>query len=94
MDLDSGVALRVESPGLEAIRDNLAEEFRGLLTSQDMGRWTPHVTIQNKAEARTARKLLQAIREGFERRPLVIAGLALVRYSGGEWEPLSTWRFR
>ena len=94
MDLDSGVALRVDSPGLEASRDHLAQEFRGLLTAQDLGRWTAHVTIQNKAEPRTARKLLRAMKEGFDRRPLAIAGLGLVRYREGEWEPVATWRFR
>lgn len=94
MVLDSGVALRVDSPELARLRDELADEFHGLLTSQDQGRWTPHVTVQNKAEPREARKLLQAMRAGFEPRPLAIAGLTLVRYSEGEWEPLGSWRFR
>jgi hypothetical protein len=94
MDLDSGVALRVHSPELEAIRDELAEGFHGLLTSQDMGRWTPHVTIQNKVEARVARKLLGQLRAGFEPRPLAIAGLRLVRYVDGRWEDVGSWRFR
>lgn len=93
IDLDSGAALRVESPGLETIRAELADEFHGLLTSQDMGRWTPHVTIQNKAEPRNARALVRALRAGFEPRPLAIAGLQLVRYAGGSWEPLARWRF-
>ena len=94
MDLDSGVALRVDSPELEALRGDLAEEFRGLLTSQDLGRWTPHVTIQNKVEPRVARALLKAMRESFEPRRLSITGLSLVRYREGEWEPVGTWRFR
>ena len=94
MDLDGGVAVRLESPELEMLRDDLAAEFRGLLTSQDRGRWTPHVTIQNKAVPRTARKLLDAMRAAFEPRPIGIAGLELVRYREGEWEPLATWRFR
>lgn len=94
IDLESGVAIRIESPDLQDIREALAEEFHGLLTAQDMGRWTPHVTIQNKAEPRTARKLLQAMREAFEPRPIAIAGLQLVRYKEEEWEPLASWRFR
>ena len=67
MDLDSGVAFRVHSPELEATRDELAAEFHGLLSAQDQGRWTPHVTIQNKVEPRVARALLAQLREGFER---------------------------
>ena len=94
MDLDGGVAIRIESPGLDAIRDDLAAEFRGLLTSQDAGRWTPHVTIQNKAVPRTARKLLEAMRAAFQPRSIGITGLELVRYREGAWEPLGTWKFR
>jgi hypothetical protein len=76
MDLDGGVALRISSPGLERIRDDLAEEFHGLLTAQDLGRWTPHVTIQNKVEPREARRLLAELRSTFEPRPLTIRGLS------------------
>ena len=94
MDLDSGVALRVASEELEDIREELANAFHGLLTAQDLGPWTPHVTIQNTVEPRTARKLLEAMREGFEPRPLEIAGLQLILYSEGEWAPLASWRFR
>lgn len=94
MDIGSGVALRVHSPGLERIREELAEEFRGLLSAQDGGRWVPHVTIQNKAEPKAARSLLRQMRASFEPRPLGIAGIQLVRYLDGSWEPLGSWRFR
>ena len=94
MDLDSGVALRVSSPQLEQIRDELAQEFHGLLGAQDSGPWVPHVTIQNKVGPRTARRLLRQRRDHFEPRPLKIAGLQLIRYVNGEWEPLAGYRFR
>ena len=94
MDLDSGVALRVESEGLEQVRDELAGEFHGLLSAQDRGHWTPHVTIQNKVEPRTARRLLREIRGGFEPTPLRITGLELILYVEGEWQPLASYRFR
>ncbi len=94
MDLDGGVAVRIHSPDLQSLRDELAEEYQGLLTSQDDGRWTPHVTIQNKVEPRVARALLGALRDGFEPRPMAIRGLELVRYLGGEWEPIGEWPFR
>lgn len=94
MDLDSGVAIRVESQELEQVRDELAGEFRGLLTAQDAGPWTPHVTIQNKVQPRVARVLLRDIRSALERRPLRIAGLLLIRYDDGDWEPLASYRFR
>ena len=94
LDLDNGVALRVHSPELERIHEELATEFHGLLTSQDQGRWTPHVTIQNKVEPRVARALFRLLREGFEPRQLEVTGLQLVRYVDGAWEPISRWRFR
>jgi 2'-5' RNA ligase len=92
--MDSGVALRVQSQELDEIRERLAEEFRGLLTSQDQGPWTPHVTIQNKAEPGAARQLLHQMRASFEPRPLEIRGLELVRYVEGAWERLARYPFR
>lgn len=94
IDLDSGVALRVRSPELESLRSDLAEEFGGLLTSQDLGRWTPHVTIQNKVEPRVAKALAAELGATLEPHPLAINGLELVRYAGPGWEPLGVWRFR
>ncbi len=94
MDLDSGAAIRIDSPGLNAIREQLADEFHGLLAAHDLGPWTPHVTIQNKVPPRTARALVRQLREGFEPQPLVICGIELIRYVEGEWEPLASWRFR
>lgn len=93
MDLDRGVALRIDSPGLAELRDQLADEFHGLLTVQDQGRWVPHVTIQNKAETKDARALARALRATFEPRAVTIAGLALVRYLDGDWEPVAAYRF-
>ena len=94
MDLDSGVALRVASPALERVRDELAADFRGLQTSQDLGRWTPHVTIQNKVEPRVARALMLELRARLEPRPLQITGLKLVRYLEEGWLPVDVFRFR
>jgi 2'-5' RNA ligase len=94
MDLDTGVALRVESAGLTAIRDVLEAEFRGLLAAQDQGRWTPHVTIQNKVEPDVARALIRSMRADFEPRPIEITGLQIIRYVGGEWEPVARYGFR
>lgn len=94
MDLDGGVALRVSSPALEGIREQLADEFHGLLTPQDSGRWRPHVTIQNKVEPRISKRLLREMREAFEPRALSVTGLQLISYDAGNWEPLANWRFR
>ena len=93
MNLGRGVAFRVESPELVAIRGALADAFAGLLTPQDAGGWRPHVTIQNKVLPAEARALLTQLEAGFVARPLVIRGLAAWWYRGGPWEPLSTHNF-
>lgn len=94
MDLGGGVAFRVRSPELDSIREELVEQFHGLLTPQDSGGWIPHVTIQNKAERGAVRALLRSLEQGFEPRPLMIRGLSLFAYKEGPWEPLGGFRFR
>jgi hypothetical protein len=94
MDLGGGVALRVVSLELDAIRRELAGDFHGLLTAQDSGGWRPHITIQNKVPAKEARALLARLEPEFHPRPLRIGGLGLHRYLGGPWERLATYAFR
>ena len=93
MSLGRGVAVRVDCPELEDIRERLVDAFGGLLTPQDQQRWRPHVTIQNKVEPAEAKALLQTLSEGFRPRPLEISGLASWFYRGGPWEALSTHKF-
>ncbi|MBW6525786.1 2'-5' RNA ligase family protein [Sphingomonas sp. RHCKR7] len=89
VSLGRGVAYRVESAALEAIRARLAEAFRGLLTPQDQAGWRAHVTVQNKVEPGEARALLARLTAEFVARPVTIAGLGAYWYRGGPWEPLS-----
>jgi hypothetical protein len=93
MDLGSGVAFRIVSDDLEAIRADLAEHCHGLLSTQDIG-WRPHVTVQNKVQPSVARKLLGKLEKDFRPRPLGISALALHRYLGGPWEPIARYAFR
>jgi hypothetical protein len=94
MNLGGGVAYRVVSDGLDAIRSELAHDLHGLLSAQDSGGWRPHVTIQNKVEPKVARELRQSLERDFTERPLRIAGLGLHRYLGGPWETLRVYPFR
>lgn len=94
MNLGRGVAYRIVSDELTAIRGDLAERFRGLLTTQDAQGWRPHVTIQNKADPKEAKALLARLESEFRPRPLAVTGLGLHRYVGGPWEPLGRWSFR
>lgn len=94
MNLGGGVAFRIVSDDLDAIRADIAEAFRGSLTAQDGRGWRPHVTIQNKVAPKVARALHEELGAGFQPRPLRITGLGLHRYLGGPWEPLGAFAFR
>lgn len=93
MNLGRGVAFRVESPELEAIRESLRDAFAPLLTPQDAGGWRAHVTIQNKVEPGVARALIEELEAGFRPRPLTIAGIGCFHYRGGPWAPISRHMF-
>lgn len=94
MKLGGGVAIRIVSPVLEAIRVELVDAFSGMLTPQDAAGWRPHVTIQNKVTSGEARELHDRLARDFVPRPIAIEGLAAWRYRGGPWEPLSRHIFR
>jgi len=94
MNLGSGVAYRIVSDDLEAIRADLASRCHGLLSAQDSAGWRPHVTIQNKVATSVAQTLLADLKRDFRPRPLIITALALHRYMGGPWEPVSRYPFR
>jgi len=94
MDLGGGVAFRVASTDLDHIRNELAEDFHGLLSAQDSGGWRPHITIENKVSPKEARALKSSLEVDFRPRPLAISGLGLHRYLGGPWERLAIYSFR
>ena len=94
MHLGRGVAYRIDSPALSAMRDELAEAFTGLLTPQDQARPRLHVTVQNKVSPAQSKALHRQLSEEFEPRPFVIKGLGLHYYRGGPWEDIRNFPFR
>ena len=93
LSLGQGVALGIDSPGLMAIRAQIAEALQGLLTPQDQAAWRPHITIQNKVSPSAARALLQTLRADFRTRAITLTGFAAWWYRGGPWEPIAEYRF-
>ena len=93
VSLGEGVAYRIDSDELVAIRARLADDFTGMLTPQDQAGWRPHVTVQNKVRPDMARALLCTLEADFIARPVAIAGLASWWYRGGPWEALSRHMF-
>lgn len=94
LNLGRGVAYRIVSNDLDAIREQIADRFHGSLSAQDAGGWRAHVTVQNKVDPKVARATLAELESGFEPRPIGIAALELHRYLGGPWEPVGRWPFR
>ena len=94
VSLGGGTAIKLVSADLLALRDEIAEHFRGMLTRQDQHRPRLHVTIQNKVTSKEA-KALQAQLEGkIEPRSFAFPGLALHIYRGGPWEFVRRFAFR
>lgn len=94
VNLGRGVAIRVDSPRLAEIRDELADAFQALLIPQDAAGWRPHVTIQNKVQPAEAKALHDDLERTFQPRPLAITGLASWWYRGGPWELIKSYDFR
>lgn len=91
--LGRGVAYRLHSPALEALRDELAHAWAPLLLPQDQQGFAPHITIQNKVEPRAARVLLDELRANFKPWSFDSEGLQLWRYLDGPWALVSETRF-
>ena len=94
MALGGGTAIRLSSPDLLALRDEIAEHLRGMLTAQDQHRPRLHVTIQNKVTSKEAKALQAALAGTIEERDFTFPGLALHAYRGGPWEFLRRFAFR
>lgn len=92
--LGGGVAYRIDSAALLAIRARIAEWFAGSLSAQDQGVPRLHITVQNKVEPAAAKALLAELARDFTPRPLVITGLAAHHYRGGPWETAFERNFR
>lgn len=85
--LGRGTAIRVEAPGLRALRAELARRFAPWLGAQDArGGFSPHVTVQNKVEPAAARALFDELSATWSPRPAQVEGLDLWWYRGGPWE--------
>lgn len=84
-----GVAYRIASADLDALRAELAAHFSPWLTPQDRAAFRPHITIQNKADPEVARDLCARLQQEFEPFDITAEGLLVWRYLGGPWEPVA-----
>lgn len=94
MPLGGGTAIKLSSPDILALREMIADHFRGMLTQQDQHRPRLHVTIQNKVPGKEAQALQAALAGTIDPHPFSFRGLALHRYRGGPWEMIKEFAFR
>lgn len=94
MSLGRGNALKLTSPQMIEIWQDLADRFHGLLTPQDGHRPRLHVTIQNKVTAREAKELNAELVPQILPRDFRFRGLSMHAYRGGPWDHLKSWSFR
>lgn len=94
MDLGGGSALRIESPAMSALREEIADHFHGTLTAQDSQPKRLHITVQNKVDRAAAKALQADLAAQPVERSFRFTGIGLHLYKGGPWEPLGRWSFR
>ena len=94
MSLGQGTAIKLASPALLALREELADRFDTLLTPQDQHSPRLHVTVQNKVAPREAKALQAQLSAEVRPQDFRFAGLAVNAYCGGPWRRLKTWSFR
>ena len=92
--LGRGVAIEVRGPGLVDVRERLASLWPHWLSAQDRQGFRPHVTIQNKVPAATARSLFESLQKTWQPFDGRGVGLLLWRYQGGPWEPAGEFPFQ
>lgn len=83
--LGAGVAFKIESPELQALRVELVRRFGAWPGPQDLQKFQPHITIQNKVSREKADRLFSELKSAFEPRSIRITGLDLWSYLGGPW---------
>ena len=83
--LGAGVAFALASPELHDIRARLREHFRPWLKPQDLQKWQPHITIQNKVSQAVSGLLYVNLRDSFQPHFITVTGLDLWSYLGGPW---------
>ncbi|TDK39705.1 2'-5' RNA ligase family protein [Rhizobium deserti] len=84
--LGAGVAFVIVASELLHVHTELRSAFMPWLGGQDMQKWQPHITVQNKVSRLLADTLHQELSNAFEPRRIVIEGMDLWKYLGGPWQ--------
>lgn len=89
--LGNGVAYDLVSEPAQWLRAPVRQAFAADLTRQDAQPWRPHITVQNKVSAQVSRAVHEQLVASFAPWTATATGVALWRYVGGPWEPVTDW---
>jgi hypothetical protein len=84
--LGAGVAFIIESAQLDDIHACLRSRFTRWLGGQDLRKWQPHITVQNKVSRKQADALHRSLSYDFAPTRIQVIGIELWRYVDGPWE--------
>ena len=84
--IGKGTIVQIESPELISLRNKLANQWFDRLTPQDIQKFAPHVTVQNKTEPAPARIVFEKLNESWKPRFGRAIALQLWHYRGGPWQ--------
>lgn len=88
--LGACVAFTITSLELHNARAQLKTAFASWLGPQDMQKWQPHLTVQNKASKAAADRLYGDLLATFRPHRLRLNGLDIWRYLNGLWQHAAT----
>lgn len=91
--MGNGVAYQLENKELLNMHASLQLAWKEWLTPQDRQRLQPHVTVQNKVPAVTAKALYEQLTKTFTPFTAYGTGLSVFVYRGGPWEELANYPF-
>jgi len=92
--LGNGVAIEVEAPALVELRQSFAQTWSDWLTAQDQQKYRPHITLQNKVAAATARQTYEELTQQWQPTRGNAEGVLLWYYRNGPWELAHEFSFR
>lgn len=94
MKLGRGLALRIKSEALTALRRSIAEKFENHLTPQDREKFRSHVTVQNKVAPHVAAALYDHLAATLPAFEATAEGIQLWLYDEGAWTPIAAVPFQ
>jgi hypothetical protein len=94
MDLGKGTAFTLDSPGMIALHERLAELLHGLTQQKDTRELRLHITVQNKVPPGLAKSLQAELAAQFRPRSFRFRGFGLYGWDGLLWNFERLYRFR